>query len=301
VIVVAGEALIDLVLRPSGELSGHPGGGPFNAARTIGRLEQPVSYLGRVSTDRFGERLGEELSADGVSLEATIATDDPTTLALAEIDEAGAARYRFYFDGTSAPGLTLQEARAALPAMDALLVGTLGLVFEPMATTLEAVIDEVGDETLVALDPNCRPSTIRDPAAYRARLSRVLGRSDLVKASDQDLEWLEPGRDPVDAARVLLDDGPPLALVTRGGDGALVVTPGDVIQVPAPPVDVVDTIGAGDAFAGGFLARWQQRGHGRAELADRDAVVDATSFACTVAAITCSRAGAVPPRLAELS
>jgi sugar/nucleoside kinase (ribokinase family) len=114
-VVVAGEALIDLVLARDGSLDGHPGGGPYNVARTIGRLEQPVAYLGRLSTDGFGRRLRDELEADGVSLGNVVETDAPTTLALAELDAAGIARYRFYERGTSAPGLTLAAAEAALP------------------------------------------------------------------------------------------------------------------------------------------------------------------------------------------
>ena len=106
-IVVGGEALYDLVLQGSAEdLHGHPGGGPFNTARTLGRLERPVAYLGRLSDDSFGQRLEALLTSDGVSLESVVRTEDPTTLALAEVDDDGVARYRFYERGTSAPGLS---------------------------------------------------------------------------------------------------------------------------------------------------------------------------------------------------
>ena len=301
VVVVTGEALIDLVLAHDGSLDGHPGGGPYNVARTIGRLEQPVTYLGRLSTDGFGRRLRSELDADGVGLDAVVPTDTPTTLALAELDANGAARYEFYDVGTSAPGLTLEAATAALPEdIGTLYVGTLGLVFEPMATTLEAIVREVGDGTLVALDPNCRPSMIDDPAAYRARLGRLLARTDVVKASEDDLAWLAPGSDVVSAARGLITHDGAVAVVTLGARGALVVTPDEVRELRSPAVEVVDTIGAGDAFMGGFLAHWRGRGFGRAELARLDDVEAAAAFACRVAAITCARAGADPPRLEEL-
>ena len=300
-VVVTGEALIDLVLAPDGGLTGHPGGGPYNVARTIGRLEQPVAYLGRISTDGLGARLRRELAADGVALGSAVATDEPTTLALAEVGEGGGARYRFYTDGTSAPGLTVEEAAGALPErVGTFYLGTLGLVLEPIASTLEALLGRVGDETLVALDPNCRPSAIRDPAAYRGRLERLLRRADVVKVSEEDLAWLEPDRTPVAAARRLLGHERAVALVTRGGDGAVVVTAEAAKDVSAPAVAVVDTIGAGDAFMGGFLARWRARGLGRADLARVDAVQHAAAYACVVAAVTCSRAGADPPRLAEL-
>jgi hypothetical protein len=118
-VVVSGEALVDIVAGPDGALRAHPGGGPYNVARTLGRLDRPVLYLGRLSTDAFGERLRAELAADGVGMDAVVATDAPTTLALAEVDAAGGARYRFYDAGTSAPGLTLEAASAALPERSA--------------------------------------------------------------------------------------------------------------------------------------------------------------------------------------
>ncbi len=302
VIVVAGEALVDVVLDRSDRLLGHPGGGPYNVARTIGRLDQPVVYLGRISTDRFGQRLRRQLEDDGVRLDAVVPTADPTTLALAEMDGSGIATYRFYTAGTSTPGLTPEDALGALPERVAMLhVGTLGLVLEPMAGALEAVVHQASDETLVALDPNCRPAVVEDVPAYRERLSRILRRTDLLKASEDDLAWLAPGQDPTDAARAFLREGPTVAVVTRGPRGALVVTPSEVITVPATPADVVDTIGAGDAFGGAFLAWWREHGLGRSDLRNRDAVLGATRFASLVAARTCERSGAVSPRASELA
>src|SRR5438034_10116582 len=135
VIVVGGEALFDLVLQDgSEEIRAHPGGGPFNTARTIGRLQQPVAFLGRLSTDRFGTIHERMLAEDGVRLDAIVRTDEPTTLALAEVDESGSARYRFYERSTAAPGLTPEAALEALPRAVAILhVGTLGLALEPIA------------------------------------------------------------------------------------------------------------------------------------------------------------------------
>jgi fructokinase len=302
VILVAGEALYDLVLQgDDDDLRGHPGGGPFNTARTIGRLEVPVAYLGRLSEDRFGERLLGMLGDDGVDLGAVVRTNEPTTLALAEVDADGVARYRFYERETAAAGLTPEAALAALPdGVDYLHVGTLGLALEPVADAVEAVVDRLADRALVAVDPNIRPWVIGDERAYRARMDRVLGRSHVVKVSEEDLDWLHPDLAPVEAVRALLDKGPTLGLLTRGPSGALVVTRTAEVAVPAPRAKVVDTIGAGDAFGGGFLAWWSERGLARDDLGTVDLAVEATAFACLVAARTCSRPGASPPYRSEL-
>ena len=301
-IVVGGEALVDLVAGGGGELDAHLGGGPFNCARTLGRLEQPVAFLGRLSTDRFGARMRAQLQEDGVSLDAVVETEDPTTLALAEVDAEGAATYRFYVGGTSAPGLTEEDALRVLPErVEMLHVGTLGLVFEPTAAALEAVVERVAGEALVMLDLNIRPPVLRDPEHYRARLQRLLPRTHVVKASDDDLAWLDPRRSEVEAARALLETGPAVVLLTRGGEGVTAVTADGETDVPALKVDVVDTIGAGDAFGGGFLAWWRRSGLGTEDLKRTDAVLDATRFACVVAGRTVERAGASPPRLAEVA
>ena len=271
-ILVAGEALYDLVLQgPTDDLHGHPGGGAFNTARTIGRLAQPVSYLGRLSRDRFGERLLGLLEDDGVDLSAVERTNDPTTLALAELDDDGVARYRFYERGTSAVGVTPEGALASLPeGVRCLHVGTLGLTLEPVATAHEAVVEHLAPAALITVDPNIRPWVIGDEEAYRARLRRVLARSHVVKVSQEDLDWLHPGVPGVEAVRLLLDEGPTVGLLTRGPSGAVVITRTAEVAVPAPRAKVVDTIGAGDAFGGGFLAWWSERGLTRDDLGTID-------------------------------
>jgi fructokinase len=295
-ILVAGEALYDLVPEGDGGLRGHPGGGPFNTARTIGRLGEPVAFLGRLSTDGLGAALEAMLAADGVDLAAVVHTEEPTTLAVAYLDGEAAASYRFYQAGTSVPGLTREAALAALPdRVAALHVGTLGLMLEPMAGALEAVVEELAGHTLIAVDPNCRPGLIADPDRYRARLRRILGAGDLVKVSAEDLAWLLPGTPPRAAARALLDQGPRVVLLTCGAEGAVVVSAGVEARVASPAVAVMDTIGAGDAFTGGFLAWWSSRGLDRGALGRSELVVAATEFAVVVAARTCERAGASPP------
>ena len=300
-IVVAGESLVDLVVRADGSVGATPGGGPYNVARALGRLGAPVSFLGRLSTDRFGRILRSHLEADAVDLGLAIAIDDPTLLAVAEVDDDGAATYRFHTHGTAAAGLAPADVRAGLPAgTTALHVGSLGLVLEPMAVALEALAIEAPIDVLVMVDPNCRPDAIADPAGYRARLDRILGRVDILKVSTDDLAWLEPDREPVAAARRLLERGPAVVLLTDGPRPVRIVTVRDVVALNVPDVAVVDTIGAGDAFGAGFLAAWNRVGRDRADLADLAAVTDATRFAIEVGAWTAGRAGADPPTLADL-
>jgi fructokinase len=300
-VVVGGEALVDLVPHQPGELRAHVGGGAYNTARTLGRLDQNVHYLGCVSEDGFGARLRAQLLEDGVRLDTVVETPLPTTLALVELDERGAATYRFYTEGTSAPALEPEAALKVLPeTVDFLHIGTLALVMEPTALALQAVVEAVADRALIMVDPNCRPTFIPDRGTYRRSLATTLSYTHVVKVSNDDLEYLEPGVEPVAAARRLLEDGPRVALVTLGAEGALIVTPDSETAVAAPKIEVVDTIGAGDAFGGGFIAYWRMKGLDRDMLADARAVRAATSFACVVAARTCERAGANPPRLSDL-
>ena len=299
-ILVAGEALYDLVAHDDGSVTGRPGGGPFNTARTIGRLRRPVAYLGRLSTDRLGCTHARMLAADGVDLSAAQRTDAPSTLALASLDAEGVASYSFYAAGTAAPGLTPAAALAALPSeVAALHVGTLGLVLEPLAAALEAVVARLAGRALVVVDPNVRPHVIDAAGVYRARLERVLRMADVVKVSEEDLAWLSPGVAPPEAARALLEFGPKVVLLTQGPAGATIVSARGDSEVAPVAVEVVDTIGAGDAFGGGFLAWWSSHGLGRENLAHDGLVVEAARFASVVAARTVSVAGASPPELPD--
>jgi fructokinase len=296
VIAVAGEALVDFVLERDGRATAHLGGGPFNAARTLGRLGLRPMFIARLGSDEYGWALRDELRDSGVRLDGIVTTDDPTTFARVEVDEAGVASYRFYIDGTASPGLQPREAHAAMRADPvALHVGGLGLVFEPQATAIASLVREAGTGTLVLLDPNCRPSAICDPIAYRDRLGEVIRRADVVKASEHDLAYLEPDRAPIDSARALLELGPAVVLLTLGEEGATVLTADGEAVVPAAEADVIDTIGAGDAFGAAWLAAWLSDGLGRRDLGRLEAVTEAARFASVVAALTCERAGAEPP------
>jgi fructokinase len=301
-IVVGGESLIDLIVHPDGRVSAIPGGGPFNTARTIARLGGSAAYLGRISTDRFGRALLDRLALDGVDCRLVQTTDAPTTLAVAELDDSGAADYHFYLDGTAAPGLSDEGLADALAVTEtrAIHIGTLGLVLEPMATALEALVATAADDVVVMIDPNCRPSATPDPVVLRARVERLAARADVIKASRDDLRFLFPSLDLDQAVSALLARGVSAVLVTDGGNAVRVVTAGGATTLPVPRIAVVDTVGAGDAFGGGFLSSWIGRGLGRAELANQDLLQDSVEFAIRVASETCRRAGAEPPTAAEI-
>jgi len=302
-ITVAGEALIDLIADPAGDLDRldpRPGGGPFNVARTIARLGQPTAFLGSLSRDRFGRLLTGELDRHRVLRVIQSATDAPTTLAVVDVDPAGVPGYRFYLDGTSAAALEPDQARLP-PGSTALHVGGLGLVMEPIATTLEGLVAALPAEVMVMLDPNCRPGAIASRPAYAARLGRILRRTDVLKVSTEDLAYLCGGQDPPEAARTLLGQGPACVLVTDGAAPARALAAGAEILVEVPPVEVVDTVGAGDAFGGAFLAWWAGHGLAKADLSEPDAVRAAALAAVDVAALTCTRRGAQPPWASELA
>ena len=295
-IVVGGEALVDLVIDPDGSVTAKMGGGPFNAARTIGRLGSQVAFLGSLSRDRFGALLCAQLLADNVGDSLVQFTELPTTLASAELDAQGAATYHFYFSETAAPNLHLLP----LPEdVTVLHIGTLGMVLQPMASTLEAIVAGMSDDVLVVLDPNCRPRVTWDRVGYMARLQRMLRRADVVKVSSDDLEFIA-SQDHAAGVSMLLEGGASVVLHTDGGRSVHIHSPRFQVEVPVPVVEVVDTIGAGDAFGGAFAAWWDQAGLGRVDLDDCDALVAAVTAAVEVAAVSCTRVGAQPPRRDEL-
>ncbi len=300
-ILVAGEALIDLIVDPSLAVRAVPGGGPYNVARTIGRLGVDTMFLGRLSSDRFGTLLRTNLTKDGVDTSHAVITDDPTTLAIAELDEDGAASYRFYVAGTSAAGLAEADtAGISQRRIDAMHVGTLGLVMEPIGACLERLTDQVDSSTFVMLDPNCRPLATPDPEAYRRRIERMCARADVVKVSADDVAFLVPGLDLDSAARWLLGLGPAVVLLTDGGRAVVIHARQGVRHLDVPPVRVIDTVGAGDAFGGAFLAWWLSRALERDALSDLGLVVQAATAAITVAGLTVQQMGAEPPARADL-
>jgi fructokinase len=296
VIVVCGEALIDMIHNGDGTQRAAPGGGPFNTAIALARLGVPTSFLGRLSNDGFGHELSSRLTADGVSLELATFGPEATTIAVADVDREGFAEYEFLVKGTSASNLTREMLPEKLgPEVTAIHLGTLGLVLEPMASTLVELVQREHDAHVVMLDPNVRPGIAPDDE-YRDRLHEVISESTIVKASDGDLAWLFPEVDYERAAEQILAGGARLVVVTLGAQGAFGAHREFRVKVDAPQVDVVDTIGAGDAFGAAFLAWLHDHNAIKRDLGiDGDELRAALDFACLAAALTCARAGADPP------
>ncbi len=305
-IVVGGEALIDLVPALStvddselGALLPLPGGGPYNVAITVGRLGFPVRFVSRLSTDGFGEALLRRLEMSGVDSSLIQRGDEPTTLAVAGIAADGSARYSFHVEGTAD---RLVADPGELPSdVTILSLGTLSLLLEPGASTYETMLRR--HRGLTVLDPNIRPVLVSDPDGHRARFASWLPDIGLLKLSVEDARWLG-GDDVLGTVRNWLTKGPGAAVLTRGADGLSAITgAGELVEVPAVPAEVVDTIGAGDTVHGALLC-WLHRSGITGVDALREVGVsewrEALGFAARAAAITVSRAGAEPPYAGEI-
>lgn len=303
-ITIVGEALIDLtpVGADGPELVPVPGGSPYNVAIGAARLGAPTAFLGALSDDTFGQRLARHLTEEGVAIGDAPRSNAPTTLALVHLDPQGRATYDFYLEGTAATGLTPE--RIELPADTAIVhvgCGAVTLAHEPAGRALrDALARATG--ALRSFDPNVRPAFVHDHDSYVRLLEETVATCDLVKVSDEDLGWCYPD-DPVEeAARRWRESGPTLVVVTGGPVGAVAYGT-DRAEVPAPLVDVVDTVGAGDSFSAALLAWLHRQGAtDRASVGslDRAALTDALRFAVRAAAVTCTRRGADPPRASEL-
>lgn len=310
-IVVCGESLVDVVQQGGSRheanrgglapLQPALGGGPFNVAITLGRLGSAVSLLSAVSTDTYGDAIVDALRAAGVGTTLVQRRDEPTSLALATIADDGSAHYSFYVEGTADRAVT--DPGALPPTVAAMTFGTLSLVLEPGATVYENLMRHCRAEgRVVVLDPNIRPAVIDDPDDYRRRFRSWMASVDLVKLSDEDAAWLGDGPAGSSAAD-WLGDGVAAVVTTAGASGITVRTAVGEVTAPAPSVDVVDTIGAGDSVLGGLVHHLDR--HGRLSPdAVRSLTVeewrDAAEFAAHVAAVTVSRPGADPPWAGEL-
>ena len=308
-IAFAGEALIDFTCTAGLDFAGHEGGAPANSAIAAARLGQPTGFISQLSTDMFGERLLRHLESNGVDTRFVLRSDAPSTLAFVERTPE-TNRYAFYTKGTA----DTLWAPAQLPRLPDscryLQFGAISLLTEPAASRIVELVEAQRGQRIVLFDPNVRPSLIPDMDGWRAKLPRWLAACDLLKLSDEDAAHMAPGSSLAEAAAAYLAPhaaqapGPRAVVVTRGGDGATLFRVGHApIEVAAPRVAVVDTIGAGDTFAAALSVGLLEQGITQAS--GLDGLPDATwrevlRFAATAAALNCTREGASPPSRAEL-
>jgi len=296
-ILCCGEALIDMLPRQSTEdedcFAPHAGGAVMNTAVALGRLGTEVQFFSGLSTDLFGGVLKDHLEASKVDVSPVSWSDRPTTLAFVKLVD-GHASYAFYDEGTAGRMLSEDDLPSVDP--DALFFGGISLVVEPCASAYEALMLREAPSKLTMIDPNVRPSFIKDENVYRDRMQRMMSAADIIKTSDEDLEWLIGSTD----AGALINDTAKVVLLTRGADGVSIITKNGTTDIGAERVDVIDTVGAGDTFNAGFLA-----GIARQGCLSKDALLSAdlagaATLGAQAAAITVSRAGANPPWAHEL-
>ncbi|WP_366656234.1 carbohydrate kinase [Fodinicurvata sp. EGI_FJ10296] len=305
--ISCGEALIDFV--PARSVDGDPayrpcvGGSPFNVAMTAGRLGASVGYLGRLSTDMFGDTIMAELARSRVADRFVERSVDPSTLSFVSLPTDGEPRYAFFGAGAADRLLSMVHARTVLadPDVTCLHFGSFSLAVAPVGDVLGRLMAEATSNRIVSLDPNIRPGLIEDRDRYTRSLADWVGQADIVKVSQADIEWLRPDADPLSVARDWSQQGPTAVVVTRGAEGAVVYRNGESVfdRRPGKPVQVIDTVGAGDSFQGAMLVALQRDGLLKDKAVframDDAGLARAVDFAISVAGITCGRQGADPP------
>lgn len=306
-IVCCGEALIDFLPRKTadGASAYQPfcGGSVYNTAIALGRLGVRTGFFNGISTDFFGDMLREGLKASKVDLKYAKVWDKPSTLAFVKLTD-GHARYSFFDDNSAGQMLTKKDWPKLDAAVKALHFGSISLIPEPGGGTLEALMKREAKSRVISLDPNIRPGMIKNKRQHMGRLTRMMGISDIVKVSDEDVEWMTGAKDLAKAAKKWLKLGAKIVVVTKGGEGVEAFTPNFSIAQKAVKVKVADTVGAGDTFTAGLLTALT-----KAKLLDKKKLATITqadleaalAFAAKAAAVTVSRPGADPPWANELA
>lgn len=292
--LVIGEALIDIVEREGRVTGEYVGGSPLNVAVGLARLGRGVDFLTHIGDDPRGRRILEHAKQSGVQLVSGSMTAQRTPTALATLDASGSAQYEF----------DIEWRLTGTPEVSPPLIahtGSIGAVLEPGCRAVAALLDTYHPAATVTFDPNVRAVLIEDDDAARGRIDRLVERSDVVKASDEDMRWIDPNRSPEQIAQTWLDLGPSIVAVTMGDRGAFALCAAGMVRVPALQVEVVDTVGAGDAFMSGLIdALWSlgllgaQRRRDLAAIT-AEALTGVVQTAALSSALTVARAGADLP------
>jgi fructokinase len=296
--LVVGESLVDLIgVGGSWAFQAAAGGSPLNVAVGLAARGRSARLASELGDDLFGTLVREHLRRYAVDA-GDVVPGGSTGLAFAKIDAAGGADYDFRFGWAYA-------GRPSLAGVDCLHTGSLAALVEPGAVAVWDLVRAARDAGVpVSYDPNVRPALVglRDRAT--ARIEALVTLADLVKVSAEDLAWLYPGEAPWRAAERWRDTGPNLVVVTRGAEGALAMFEGGRAEVAAPPVTVVDTVGAGDTFTAALLAALADAGAlaaGRRLSPTPTVVEDAIRYATAAAAAVCAHRGADPPTGDEIA
>lgn len=298
-ILVIGEALIDIVEQPDGRRVEHVGGSPTNVAVGLSRLGQDPVLLTSFGQDAQGDLIAAHLEAAGVRVAEGSRHDRPTSTAVARLDASGAADYSFEI------GWDLPATRLVTPPR-AVHTGSIAAFLEPGASRVVEELDRWAPTATICFDPNIRPSLIASRGDALERVEQIVALSDVVKVSDEDLAWLCPGSDPGQQARAWLDLGPAIVFVTLGPEGSLGMSAAGAVDIRPRPVEVVDTVGAGDAFMSGLIDALAREGLLGAVNRDRlrdiglGALLRIGEHASTVSRLTVARAGAQPPTRAAV-
>ncbi len=298
--LVVGEALVDIVRTQSGALHEYAGGSAANVAVALARLGRPTRLATCFAPDHHGGLVTAYLERAGVTLACDPGAVAHTSTAEATIGSSGAADYVFDIDWRLLP---------LDPDEDPLVAHTcsLGAVLLPGADDVLTLLSRLRDRSTITYDVNARPTVTGAGADVVERVERMVAVADLVKASDEDLETFYPDRPYAESAASLLELGPSVVVVTRGAEGALWLDHAESVEVASQPVQVADTIGAGDTFCAGLVDALWERGRlgaqGRGELGSlpRSEVAEVLEHAARAAAVTVSRPGADPPFRHELS
>ncbi|RWA68550.1 MAG: carbohydrate kinase [Mesorhizobium sp.] len=306
-ILCCGEALIDMLPRTTSEgeaaFAPYVGGAVFNTAIALGRLGAPAGFFSGLSSDLFGGQLREALGASKVSSTYAHTSPRPTTLAFVRLNN-GQATYTFYDENTAGRMLTIEDLPKLGAEIDAMLFGAISLISEPAGSAYEEFMRREHGSRVMMLDPNIRPNFIPDKAKHLRRVREMMAMADIVKLSDEDLNWFDEAGSHEDVVRNWLDRGPKLIVVTHGSEGAVGYSNEHKVTVVPQKVKVVDTVGAGDTFNAGILASLHEQGLlTKAAIGDlsEDAIRNALELGARAAAVTVSRAGANPPWRHEIA
>lgn len=307
-ILCCGEALIDMIPAHTNEhrkvFDPHPGGAIFNTAIALSRLNVDTELFTGLSTDLFGDQLREYLTTNEVGFRHSVVSDKLSTLAFVTLNN-GSASYCFFDENSAGRMLNLDDLPNDVSDIEGVFFGGISLAVEPCADTYATFLKQSASHKFIMMDPNIRENFIENEDRYRKRMNTLVPCCDVIKVSDEDLNWLKPGQESIsDKSLSLLNDGPDLVFLTRGRDGAVAYTKsGHIVSIPGKDVEVVDTVGAGDTFNAAVLKGFKSLGclkKGSIKSLHKNDIEKVLTLAIEASANSVTKSGANPPWAREL-